>query len=119
VGLRAPPARHSMRFSFNVVYLLVFGFTHANRPARQVRGRGEWNRSPVKLRLMAPYAPPPGPPAPQCPRSRPNRPLPFRASPHATLSSPTVIDRRTSPPARWAQWPSASHGWAGVGLMAG
>lgn len=45
VGLRAPPARHSIRFSFNVVYLLVFGFTNANRPARQLRGRGEWNRS--------------------------------------------------------------------------
>ncbi|CAA9308241.1 MAG: hypothetical protein AVDCRST_MAG89-946 [uncultured Gemmatimonadetes bacterium] len=41
MGLRAPPARHSIRFSFNVVYLPVLGFTNANRPARRMRGRGE------------------------------------------------------------------------------
>jgi hypothetical protein len=45
VGRCAPPARHSFSSSFNVVHLLVSGFTNANRPARRLRGRGEWNRS--------------------------------------------------------------------------
>jgi hypothetical protein len=101
VGLRAPPARHSVSFSFTVGHLPFPGSGTQIAPPGMMRGRGEVDSLPCGV--PAGYAPP-GPPALRCVRSSPNRPL---------------WHGRTSPPPRRAHAPHAMpRGCAGAGSIA-
>jgi hypothetical protein len=120
VGHHAPPARHSSRCSFNSSTSWSRGSWMQVAPPGRVRGRGDVDSLPVKLRTgYAPLAPPPGPPALQC--SRPNRSLPsFRRLP-CVVSRPRDPPRMpygcASPPARWAHAHATPRGCAGAGLL--